>query len=143
MEVLAVDDEKLMENSRQLVELATEAESLEHRVRKRRDRQQWFKRLAKEAELDWDDEDGAAKGEDDEPRSEQTMERRRKLLERRLKELLMLMNTVQAAKTSRDGNETKPTDDEGNEQANMRKRLKLERGTKKWFKRPKTSTPKD
>lgn len=65
-----MDDEKLMENCRHLVELATEAESLEHRIRKRKDREQWFNRLAKEAELDWEDGDGAIKDDDDEPKSE-------------------------------------------------------------------------
>lgn len=69
------------------------------------------------------------------------MKRRRKLLERRLKELLM--NTLKTAKPVQSKeDETKPAE-VGNEQTEMRKRLKLERGSKKWFKRLKTSTPKD
>jgi hypothetical protein len=69
LEVLGVDNEKLMGKCRSLVELATEAESLEHRLRKKKSREQWFKQLAKEADLIWDDD-----ADDDEDRRNQQEE---------------------------------------------------------------------
>ncbi|CAK5117584.1 unnamed protein product [Meloidogyne enterolobii] len=45
LEVLTIDDRKLFESCKYLVELATEAESIEHRGRKQRTKSSWFQRM--------------------------------------------------------------------------------------------------
>lgn len=147
LEVLAVDDNNLMENCRQLMQLATEAESLEHRLQKRRKRDEWFERVSKQADLQWDDEEERITRVDDKPEEEQKMFRRKKMVEKALNQMLKtalpMANDQHYQTNGRSGNGTgkkmvHADQHIGNGTEEIRKRLRLERGTKKWFKRART-----
>jgi hypothetical protein len=70
LELLAVDDEKLLINCKKMVELGTELESLEHRMKKRKSREEWFRQMAEKADLIWEDEE-EEKDRRDEPEDEE------------------------------------------------------------------------
>uniref|UniRef100_A0A915MXW4 ATP-dependent RNA helicase n=1 Tax=Meloidogyne javanica TaxID=6303 RepID=A0A915MXW4_MELJA len=140
LEVLTVDDRKLFERCKYLVELATEAESIEHRGRKQRTKSSWFQRMAKEADLIWDSGEESTSGKknalDDDDWNQKKMDRKLKQIETTLQKMLYSLTPSNLCKE----NNNHEAEDKHNEDAKelVRKRIKLERGKNKWLKkRPK------
>lgn len=50
-------DPKTVQMAKERVQLATQLESMEHRTKREQTREKWLERVAREAELDDDDED--------------------------------------------------------------------------------------
>uniref|UniRef100_A0A914KUY4 ATP-dependent RNA helicase n=1 Tax=Meloidogyne incognita TaxID=6306 RepID=A0A914KUY4_MELIC len=141
LEVLTVDDRKLFERCKYLVELATEAESIEHRGRKQRTKSSWFQRMAKEADLIWDSGEESISTQknvlDDDNWHQKKMDRKLKQIETTLQKMLQSLTPSNLCK---ENNDLEAEGDNHNEDAKelVRKRIKLERGKNKWLKkRPK------
>ncbi|KAL3078898.1 hypothetical protein niasHS_014680 [Heterodera schachtii] len=138
LELLAVDQPKLMESCRSLVQLATEAEALEHSLKKRKSREQWFERIAREADLVW--EEGEEKGRkmgrrsdtDEGPTKEELMRRRKRAVEKALKGKLK-GNQQNGEQRERRINQSA----EGRKVKIGKRKVRLEKGLKKWVKRAK------
>ncbi|CAK5090950.1 unnamed protein product [Meloidogyne enterolobii] len=137
LEVLTIDDRKLFESCKYLVELATEAESIEHRGRKQRTKSSWFQRM--EADLIWDSgEESTAQKDvtDDVDWNQKKMDRKLKQIETTIRKMLQ---SFTHSNLYNENNEHE-LEDKHNEDAKerVRKRMKLERGKNKWLKkRPK------
>uniref|UniRef100_A0A914H5Q0 ATP-dependent RNA helicase n=1 Tax=Globodera rostochiensis TaxID=31243 RepID=A0A914H5Q0_GLORO len=140
LQLLAMDAPKLMESCRSLVQLATEAESLEHTLKKRKSRDQWFERIAREADLVWDEGETAMKRKmgrndaDEGPSNEELMQRRKRAIEKTLKGIVTSRGQQQQHVREGTGDGAEGGEKMGRETESV-KRVKLEKGLKKWVKR--------
>uniref|UniRef100_A0A1I8BCR8 ATP-dependent RNA helicase n=1 Tax=Meloidogyne hapla TaxID=6305 RepID=A0A1I8BCR8_MELHA len=141
LEVLAIDNPNLFERCKYLVELATEAESIEHRGRKQRTKISWFQRMAKEADLIWDsDEESTSAQRNDTENEDWNQKKMDKNLKRIETTLQRMLQALPPSNLHKENNVHEETEDKHNEDGKerVRKRIKLQRGRNKWLKkRPK------
>ncbi|KAF7634485.1 hypothetical protein Mgra_00006056 [Meloidogyne graminicola] len=141
LEVLTIDNKSLFENCKYLMELATESESIEHHIRKRQSKYSWFQRMAKEADLIWENSENPTSSHNNKFNNSDNdqIELTRRLKKNGMIIKKVLQTSIPLCLSKENDNERSDYEqDETNAKERVRKRIMLERGGNRWLKkRPK------